>query len=92
MMLMVKSHCMISEVCDSWRKTRGGYEANLLIVDSLKAVDLRNRIFRDVQADLSVFEILSPLPLSKLSMTIVSRSDAVPSEMAKQAVEELSGD
>ncbi|KAF5520959.1 Reducing polyketide synthase FUB1 [Colletotrichum aenigma] len=43
-------------------------------VDSLKAVELRNRIFRDLQSDMSVFELLSPSPLSKLALEIASRS------------------
>ncbi|KAI8270597.1 Reducing polyketide synthase FUB1 [Colletotrichum sp. SAR11_239] len=43
-------------------------------VDSLKAVELRNRIFRDLQSDMSVFELLSPSPLSKLALEIATRS------------------
>ncbi|KAK1710885.1 PKSN polyketide synthase for alternapyrone biosynthesis protein [Colletotrichum acutatum] len=43
-------------------------------VDSLKAVELRNRIFRDVQSDVSVFELLSPSPLSKLAVDIEGKS------------------
>ncbi|KAI8156241.1 Reducing polyketide synthase FUB1 [Colletotrichum sp. SAR 10_70] len=43
-------------------------------VDSLKAVELRNRIFRDLQSDISVFELLSPSPLSKLALEIATRS------------------
>ncbi|KAJ3942859.1 uncharacterized protein N0V96_007088 [Colletotrichum fioriniae] len=43
-------------------------------VDSLKAVELRNRIFRDVQSDMSVFELLSPSPLSKLAIDILGKS------------------
>ncbi|KAF4830615.1 Reducing polyketide synthase FUB1 [Colletotrichum siamense] len=43
-------------------------------VDSLKAVELRNRIFRDLQSDMSVFELLSPSPLSRLALEIASRS------------------
>lgn len=44
------------------------------LVDSLKAVELRNRIFRDVQSDISVFELLSPSPLSKLAIDILGKS------------------
>ncbi|KXH41518.1 PKSN polyketide synthase for alternapyrone biosynthesis protein [Colletotrichum salicis] len=46
-------------------------------VDSLKAVELRNRVFRDVQSDISVFELLSPSPLSKLALDIVGKSKFV---------------
>ncbi|GKT49640.1 highly reducing polyketide synthase curS1 [Colletotrichum spaethianum] len=43
-------------------------------VDSLKAVELRNHIFRDLQSDMSVFELLSPSPLSKLASEIAKKS------------------
>ncbi|KAF6827552.1 pksn polyketide synthase for alternapyrone biosynthesis [Colletotrichum plurivorum] len=46
-------------------------------VDSLKAVELRNRIFRDLQSDMSVFELLSPSPLSKLAVEVAGRSKLV---------------
>ncbi|KAK2770361.1 pksn polyketide synthase for alternapyrone biosynthesis [Colletotrichum kahawae] len=46
-------------------------------VDSLKAVELRNRIFRDLQSDMSVFELLSPSPLFKLALEIGTRSKLI---------------
>ncbi|KAK1566009.1 PKSN polyketide synthase for alternapyrone biosynthesis protein [Colletotrichum navitas] len=46
-----------------------------LTVDSLKAVELRNRIFREMESDVSVFELLSPSPLSKLSVEVAARFD-----------------
>ncbi|KAF6801007.1 pksn polyketide synthase for alternapyrone biosynthesis [Colletotrichum sojae] len=46
-------------------------------VDSLKAVELRNRIFRDLQSDMSVFELLSPSPLSKMAVEVAGRSKLV---------------
>ncbi|KAL3421600.1 PKSN polyketide synthase for alternapyrone biosynthesis protein [Phlyctema vagabunda] len=59
-------------------------------VDSLRAVVLRNKTFRDVGAEISVFEILSPTPIAILALRLVHRSDAVTSEIVKQAAAELS--
>ncbi|CCF35613.1 PKSN polyketide synthase for alternapyrone biosynthesis protein [Colletotrichum higginsianum] len=52
-------------------------------VDSLKAVELRNRIFRELESDVSVFELLSPSPLSKLSVGVASRSKLVAQYVGK---------
>lgn len=57
-------------------------------VDSLKAIEVRNWIFNELQADVSVFEILSPIPLSRLAMKIVAKSSLVLPEVAKQAAAE----
>ncbi|KAK2028328.1 PKSN polyketide synthase for alternapyrone biosynthesis protein [Colletotrichum zoysiae] len=43
-------------------------------VDSLKATELRNRITREMESDISVFELLTPSPLSKLSIEVARRS------------------
>ncbi|KIX09429.1 uncharacterized protein Z518_00509 [Rhinocladiella mackenziei CBS 650.93] len=58
-------------------------------IDSLKAVEVRNWLFREVKADVSVFEILSPMPLKKLAIMIVSKSKFVNEDVAKGASEEL---
>ena len=58
-------------------------------IDSLKAVEVRNWLFREVKADVSVFEILSPMSLKKLAVTIVSKSKSVSEELTKGAGEEL---
>ncbi|KAI1811935.1 ketoacyl-synt-domain-containing protein [Poronia punctata] len=47
-------------------------------VDSFKAVEIRNQVFRQLKSDISVFEILSPSTLSHLSHVIASRSSLVP--------------
>ena len=57
-------------------------------VDSLKAVEVRNWVFREIKADVSVFEILSPTPLSALSVKIAAKSKFIKPEVAKQATEE----
>ncbi|KAI0406744.1 ketoacyl-synt-domain-containing protein [Xylaria palmicola] len=50
-------------------------------VDSFKAVEIRNQVFRELKSDISVFEILSPSSLSHLSDIIASRSLLVPAEV-----------
>ncbi|GKT47554.1 reducing polyketide synthase FUB1 [Colletotrichum spaethianum] len=46
-------------------------------VDSLKAVEMRNRALREMQSDVSVFELLSATPLTDLAAKIASRSALV---------------
>ena len=46
-------------------------------VDSLVAVELRNWIFREIKADMSVFDILSSIPISALSAKIAANSALV---------------
>ncbi|KAL8753206.1 MAG: hypothetical protein Q9184_005490 [Pyrenodesmia sp. 2 TL-2023] len=46
-------------------------------VDSLKAVEMRNRIQREMQSDVSVFELLSATPLTDLAIKIAERSELV---------------
>jgi len=60
-----------------------------MLVDSLKAVEVRNWLFREAKVDISVFEILSPMPLNVLSMKIAAKSKYLSPEITKQAVEEL---
>ncbi|KAI9368681.1 hypothetical protein BJX61DRAFT_546289 [Aspergillus egyptiacus] len=57
-------------------------------IDSLKAIEVRNWIFSELKADISVFEVLSPVPLARLAMKIVSKSTLVGPEMAAEAVAE----
>jgi len=46
-------------------------------VDSLKAVEIRNRALREMQSDVSVFELLSATPLADLATKIAGRSGLV---------------
>lgn len=46
-------------------------------VDSLIAVELRNFIFREIKADMSIFDILSSIPLATLSSKIAASSTLV---------------
>jgi hypothetical protein len=46
-------------------------------VDSLIAVELRNFIFREMKADMSIFDILSSIPLAMLSSKIAASSTLV---------------
>ncbi|PKX97535.1 type I polyketide synthase [Aspergillus novofumigatus IBT 16806] len=47
-------------------------------VDSLLAVELRGWIFTELQADVSVFDLLSNIPISSLSRRIVGKSKCIP--------------
>ncbi|KAG6366829.1 hypothetical protein INS49_001010 [Diaporthe citri] len=49
-------------------------------VDSFKAVEIRNQVFRDLKSDISVFEILSSRPLAELAGIIAMGSQLVPAE------------
>lgn len=53
-------------------------------VDSLKAVEVRNWLFRELKADISVFEILSPIPLQKLARKVASKSKLLKPEIAAE--------
>jgi acyl carrier protein len=46
-------------------------------VDSLMAVELRNFIFREIKADMSIFDIISSNPLTTLSSKIAASSSLV---------------
>jgi hypothetical protein len=46
-------------------------------VDSLKAVEIRNHAKKELQSDISVFELLSAVPLADLAVKIASRSKLV---------------
>ncbi|PYH67688.1 type I polyketide synthase [Aspergillus vadensis CBS 113365] len=47
-------------------------------VDSLLAVELRGWIFTELQADVSVFDLLSNIPISMLARRIVAKSKCIP--------------
>ncbi len=46
-------------------------------VDSLVAVEVRTWVFKEIKADISVFDVLSNVPLASLARTIVGRSTYV---------------
>ncbi|KAK1977532.1 KR domain-containing protein [Colletotrichum cereale] len=50
-------------------------------VDSFKAVEVRNRVFRDLESEISVFEVLSPSTLAQTSRIIATRSRLVSAEV-----------
>ncbi|KAK5942650.1 Type I Iterative PKS [Knufia obscura] len=58
-------------------------------IDSLKAVEVRNWLFREAKADLSIFDILSPTPLKKFAVMVVSKSKYVSEQVAEGAVKEM---
>lgn len=58
-------------------------------VDSLKAVEVRNWIFKELRCDVSVFDLLSPVPLSKLALRIVAHGALTRPDVASQALGEM---
>jgi Phosphopantetheine attachment site len=50
-------------------------------VDSLTAVEIRAWSFRDLQADISIFDIMSNVPISGLARTIVTKSKFIPKQL-----------
>lgn len=60
----------------------------ILAVDSPKAVQVRNWVLRETKADVSVFEILGPTPLSVLSVKIAAKSMFTKPKVSKQAADE----
>lgn len=55
-----------------------GKPASAYGVDSLVAVEVRNWVFREINADVNVFDILSRTPMSALAGKIATRSGLVP--------------
>ena len=47
-------------------------------VDSLLAVEVRSWVFTELQADISVFQLLSNVPITELVRQIVAKSKCVP--------------
>jgi len=48
-----------------------------MTVDSLKAVEIRNYALKEMQSDISVFELLSATPLNEVAAKIAGRSALV---------------
>lgn len=55
-------------------------------VDSFKAVEIRNYVFRELKSELSVFEILSPKSLAQITALVASKSQLVPA-LLRQEIE-----
>lgn len=49
----------------------------------LKAVEMRNWLFRKLKCDISVFDILSPMSLARLSVDIVEKSKFLPESVER---------
>ncbi|EXJ93245.1 hypothetical protein A1O3_01802 [Capronia epimyces CBS 606.96] len=50
-------------------------------VDSLKAIEVRNWVFKELKCDVSVFEVLSPVPLAQLAVKLAKKSALVPTDL-----------
>lgn len=46
-------------------------------VDSLQAVEIRNRAMKNMRSDISVFDILSAMPLADVAAKIAAKSQLV---------------
>ncbi|KAK2055854.1 hypothetical protein LY76DRAFT_661041 [Colletotrichum caudatum] len=55
-------------------------------IDSLKAIEVRNWIFAELKADVSVFDVLSQTPISDMAFLVVGRSSLVSDETKRAAV------
>jgi hypothetical protein len=51
--------------------------ANFIIVDSLQAIEIRNRALINMKSELSVFDIMSTKPLAELAAQIAAKSELV---------------
>lgn len=54
-------------------------------VDSLKAVEIRNRVLKEMQSDVSVFELLSATPLAEVAVKIATKSALLRADVAASA-------
>ncbi|KAF4765838.1 hypothetical protein N7455_004637 [Penicillium solitum] len=50
-------------------------------IDSLKATEVRNWVLKEFHSQLSIFDILSPMPISRLAMAILKKSSLGESAM-----------
>ncbi|KAL9085033.1 MAG: hypothetical protein Q9165_007774 [Trypethelium subeluteriae] len=55
-------------------------------VDSLMAIEVRNWIFKELKSQVSVFDILSAVPMHQLALRIAEKSSLVPQEVVKAGV------
>jgi hypothetical protein len=58
-------------------------------VDSLGAVEIRNWTFRELESDITVFDILAPMPISLLALKIASKSKLISEILLKEQLEEV---
>jgi len=50
-------------------------------VDSLTAVEIQSWSFRELQSDISIFDIMSNIPITSLARTMVSKSKIVANDI-----------
>lgn len=62
-------------------------------MDSLVAVEVRNWIFRELKADVTVFDLLSQIPISALALKLGEKSKLIAQvlKQGNQAGEGLEG-
>ena len=59
-----------------------------MLVDSLKAINVRNWVFKEVKADVSVFDIMAPTPLGQLAVNLAKMSSLVSPELVAKVEQE----
>ena len=69
---MWHNQCIPMEVCEPLQPLNTF--PNTYAVDSLVAIEVRNWLIRELQADVSVFDILGTIPISALTVKIVETS------------------
>ena len=57
-------------------------------VDSLKAIQVRNWVMKELKCHVSVFDILSPMPLTQLAVNLARRSSLVRPELVTSIEQE----
>lgn len=66
-----------------------GKSASAYGVDSLVAVEVRNWVFREINANVNVFDILSGTPMTALAGKIAARSGLVPVELRDEVMSNI---
>jgi hypothetical protein len=57
------------------------YQQLTFLVDSLIAVEVRNWVMKELKSDISILDILSPLPIHSLALKIGERSKILPAKL-----------
>jgi hypothetical protein len=54
-------------------------------VDSLKAVEIRNMVLKNMQSEISVFELLSAMPLGEVATKIATKSALIKTGISEES-------
>jgi hypothetical protein len=56
-------------------------------VDSLIAVEVRNWVMKEIKSDISILDILSPMPISQLARKIAEDSKLLPASFRPEVLD-----